>query len=495
MGVRIYRYRIQSLPRLLRGICVAMILTLTAAVGPLTAAEIKLPLLGDTSSGIVSHQQEYELGRAWLQMFRSRVPTLDDPQLKTYLEQLTFKLASHSQLTDRRLELIVINNPTMNAFAVPGGVVGTHTGLFMYARSEDQLASVLAHELGHLSQRHFARRLANQKANSVTSMAGLLAGLILAATVGGDAGMAAMTASQAATLDKSLRFSRQNEQEADRIGMDTLYQSGMDPNGVAEMFDRMLAATRYTGHQPPEFLLTHPLPESRIADARNRVRKYPEKHYPENVEYYLMRARALLAIDNNPQRSLKRFQSELEGDSNSPSGARYGQVLALTALGDHKQAWATLAPLLEAEPDRLTYQLAAAAIERARGDANDALKRLDSLYRDHPDSYPLQAELSEAYLAANRYHDAEQVLEKLSRRRPTDPHIWYQLAETSGLAGDIPGVHMARAEYFILTGVYDKASQQLGYALKLSQQDFNRAAIIRQRQRDVAQLQQKSRKL
>ncbi len=495
MSARTCHYRTQSLTRLLRGICFGLIITLTGRGGHTLAAEIKLPLLGDATSGIVSHQQEYELGRAWLQMFRSRVPTLDDPQLKAYLEQLTFKLATHSQLTDRRLELIVINNPTMNAFAVPGGVVGTHTGLFMYAQSEDQLASVLSHELAHLSQRHFARRLANQKANSVTSMAGLLAGLILAATVGGDAGMAAMTASQAAAMDRSLRFSRQNEQEADRIGMDTLHQSGMDPNGVARMFDRMLAATRYTGHHPPEFLLTHPLTESRIADARNRVRKYPAKQYPENIEYHLMRARALMAIDNNPQRSLKRFQSELEGDSSSPSAARYGQVLALTALGNHEQAWTSLSPLLETEPNRLTYQLAAAAIERARGDHGSALKRLNGLHRDHPDSYPLLAELSEAYLAANRYHDAEQVLEKLARWRPTDPHIWFQLAEISGLAGDIPGVHMARAEYFILTGIYDKARQQLGYASKLVARDFKRSAIISQRLRDIDAMEKDARTL
>ncbi len=495
MGVTTYRYQSRSLMQLISGFCLSVMIALTGAAGSTMASEIKLPMLGDATSGIVSHQQEYELGRAWLQMFRSRVPTLDDPQLKAYLEQLTFRLATHSELSDRRLELIVINNPSMNAFAVPGGVVGAHTGLFMYAQSEHQLASVLAHELAHLSQRHFARRLANQKANSVTSMAGLLAGLILAATVGGDAGMAAMTASQAAAMDQSLRFSRQNEQEADRIGMDTLHKSGMDPNGVALMFDRMLAATRYTGHQPPEFLLTHPLTESRIADARNRVRKYPANQYSDNIEYHLMRARAMLAIDNNPQRTLKRFQSELEGHSSSPNAARYGQVLALTAQGDYEQARATLAPLLAEEPGRLTYQLAAATIDRSTGNHTEALKRLDELRRDYPDNYPVQAELAETHLNANRYHDAEQVLEKLARARPTDPHIWYQLAETSGLAGDIAGVHMARAEYFILTGVYDRARQQLGYAGKLVAQDFKRSAIISQRLRDIDAMEKDARTL
>ena len=460
-----------------------------------SANDIKLPELGDSTSGIVSPQQEYELGRAWLQMFRSRVPTLDDPLLKTYLEQLIFRLATYSELNDRRLELIVINNPTMNAFAVPGGVVGTHTGLFQFAQSEDQLASVLAHELAHLSQRHFARGVANRRANSLTSMAGLLAGLILAATVGGDAGMAAMTASQAASMDKNLRFSRQNEQEADRIGIATLYRSGMDPAAVAAMFDRMLAATRYTGHHPPEFLLTHPLTERRISDARGRLGKYPKQFYKDNVEYHLMRARALMAIDNNPQRSLKRFQSELDGHSKSSVGARYGLSLALSALGRQEEARTALQPLLTEDPERLTYQLAAIAIDRADGNYPAAQQRIATLLPNYGNNYPLQVELSETLLAETRYGESELILEKLSRQRPTDPDIWYQLAETSGLAGDIPGVHVARAEYFILTGIYDKARQQLGYAQKLVARDFKQSATIRQRLRDLNELESKSRKL
>lgn len=469
-------------------------LVLLIALQPASANDIKLPLLGDSTSGIVSHQQEYALGRAWLQMFRSRVPTLDDPLLKTYLEQLTLRLATYSELVDRRLELVTINNPTMNAFAVPGGVVGVHTGLFLYAENEHQLASVLAHELAHLSQRHFARNVANQRANSVTSMAGLLAGVILAATVGGDAGMAAMSISQAATMDQALRFSRQNEQEADRLGIETLYRADMDPAAVAAMFDRMLAATRYTGHRPPEFLLSHPLTEQRVADARNRLGKYPRKFFADNTEYHLMRARALMAIDANPQRSLKRFQSELDGHSNSKAGARYGLVLALTTMGRLAEAKMALAPLLAEAANHLTYQLAAIDIDRAAGDYETALQRLDKLSPHFNGNYPLLMARAETLLQAKRYGESEQVLEKLARQRPTDPHIWYQLAETSGLAGDISGVHMARAEYFILTGIYDKARKQLGFAQKLVERDFKMSAVIGQRLRDLDAMEASARK-
>ncbi len=473
---------------------ITLALLMATATGA-RANDIKLPLLGDSTSGVVSHKQEYDVGRAWLQIFRSRVSTLDDPLLQSYLEELLVNLAAHSELVNPRLALVTINNPTMNAFAVPGGIIGVHTGLFLFAENEGQLASVLAHELAHLSQRHFARGVANQRANSITSMAGLLAGVILAATVGGDAGMAAMTASQAAAMDNTLRFSRQNEQEADRLGIETLHRADMDPAAVADMFDRMLAATRYTGQRPPEFLLTHPLTEQRVADARSRLGKYPKKYREDNIEYHLMRARALIAIDGDVQRSFKRFQSELDGHSVSRVAARYGLALTLSALNRHDEARSALAPLLAEDPQRLAYQLAAVTIDRTEGKYQAALDRIASISPRYTDNYPLQREFAETLLQAKRYGESERALEKLSRQRPADPDVWYQLAETSGLAGNISGVHIARAEYFILTGIYDKARQQLTYAQKLVQRDFKQSAIVSQRLRDLENMEAKAKGL
>ena len=470
------------------------ILVLNTSI-PESLGEINLPMLGDTTSGVVSHQQEHELGRAWLKAFRSRVATHKDPLLQNYIEQLLRRLATHSELVDRRLEAIIINNPTMNAFAVPGGVVGVHTGLFLFAENEAQLSSVLAHELAHLSQRHFARNVAKQKANSYSSMAGMLAGLILAATVGGDAGMAAMSLSQAVAIDNSLRFSRQNEQEADRVGIDTLHRADMDPNAVPAMFERMLAATRYRRNRPPEFLLTHPLAERRVADARGRTSRFPSRFYPDNIEYHLMRARALIAIDANAQRSIKRFKSELDGHSLSPEAATYGLALSLAIAGKHKEAKVQLQRLLDKYPTQFTYQFAAIELARTAGNFDRAFAAIKTLSAKYPNNYPLKFELAETMLQASQYSQSEGLLEKLSKQRPNDPHIWFELAETSGLAGDIPGVHLARAEYFILTGAFDKAREQLGYAKRLVGQDFTQIAIINQRLRDVSAMVAKSRKL
>ncbi len=455
------------------------------------AANIQLPSLGDTSSAVISTQQEYELGQAWLRAYRSRIPEYNDPLLHDYLEKLLHKLASHSELQDHRLSLVAINNASMNAFAVPGGVVGVHLGLFRYAKSEDQLASVLAHELAHLSQRHFARRVAEQRKNSMVSMAGMLASLVLAATVGGDAGMAAMTATQAASLENSLRYSRQNEQEADRLGIETVYAAGMDPSAVGGMFEEMLRATRYTGNRPPEFLLTHPLTESRVADANSRIAQYPKKYYPDNVEYHLMRARSMMAIDQNPAASLNRFQSELDGDSLNHEAARYGTVLAHAALGDIDKAREALAPLLKASPLKLTYRLQDIALDRQEQKFVNAIEKSQQLLRRHTDSYPLRMSLAETYMKANRFTESEQLLRTMTPEYPDNPYIWFQLAEVSGLAGNISGVHKARAQYYLLNGVFDKAREQLGYARKLLINDFKEVAIIDQQLRDLDELQKK----
>ncbi|MGB1867890.1 MAG: M48 family metalloprotease [Porticoccaceae bacterium] len=475
---------------------VVLILLVMAPGQPaVQAAEIKLPILGDSTSGIVSKQQEYELGRTWLKAFRSRVREHDDPLMQQYLEELLYNLATYSDLEDPRLELVIINNPTMNAFAVPGGVVGFHTGVFALAENEDQMASVLAHELAHLSQRHFARGLEAQRSSSMVSLAGLLASLVIAATAGGDAGMAAITSAQALAMNNQLRYSRSNEQEADRMGLQTMERANRDPGAVADMFAALLKATRYSGSRPPEFLLTHPITEKRIADARGRAMGTAMRHYPRSPEFHLIKARALMAIANNPQDAIKGFNGELKSNPQNPEAVYYGLALAHTEAGDYQQAREILDPLLRDSPYQLSLQYADLELDIALKLYDQGLAKVDRLLRISPNNYPLTAIKSEILWQAHRYEEAGAILTALSRMRPEDPMIWYRLAEVRGLAGNISGVHEARAEYFILVGALDKAREQLTLAVKLVTADFKRSAIIRQRIRDVAALEDRIEKL
>ncbi len=454
------------------------------------ADEIKLPELGDTSSALISPKKEYELGRAWLQMFRSRVPLNNDPIVYEYMEHLIFKLAMHSELKDRRLEVVIIENPTINAFAVPGGVIGIHTGLLSNAKSEDELASVLSHELAHLSQRHYARSVEQAKANAIPTMAALLASFVLAATAGGDAGLAALTITQAAAMESQLRFSRQNESEADRIGIKTLAGAGMDPDAAARMFENMLAASRYS-QRPPEFLLTHPISESRIADARYRAAQYGKKTYTENLEFHLIRARILLDFEENPGAAIKRFQSELEASSTYAEGNQYGLVLALTKNNQPEKAQKALDDLFAQYGHKIPFDLAQVDLNNNRKEYQKSREILEKLLALNPKNHPLTVSYAETLLKLQNFKLAETVLNEHVKLYPTNAQLWYLLAETHGLAGNIVGVHRARAEFFVLNGVLDKAHRQLTYALDLVKNDYQMAARIEERINDIEEMRRR----
>ncbi|SEA35783.1 M48 family metalloprotease [Microbulbifer marinus] len=456
--------------------------------------QIRLPELGDSSSGVVSRAREKELGQMWLRMFRSQVRTSNDALLQQYVENTVKGLSEFSPLDDKNIDVVVVKNDTMNAFAVPGGIMGVHTGLFLFAENEDQFASVIAHELGHLSQRHYARSLEAQRNNTIPTLAGMLGALVLAATAGGDAGIAAMTATQAAALDSQLRFSRQNEQEADRVGIETLAKSGRDPEAAGEMFEQMLKATRYY-RRPPEFLLTHPVTEKRIADAKLRASRMPAVQPSDGRDYHLMRARIRVAAEPTPQQAVKRFHAELNGINDNEDAARYGLALAQTAAGKPDSALETLQPLLDREPNKAAFVLARADIDLARHDYTNATKRLQHALDRNPGDHALTMGLANAHFKAGNYLTAERILAKHSRLRKKDPTVWYLLAETHGLAGDIIGVHEARAEYYILNGVFDKALQHLRHGIRMAKSDYQTHAILEQRMKDVIKMQEKAKEL
>ena len=258
----------------MKRIITTLIIALSLSLQP--EAQTNLPSLGDSTSGLISMQQEQTLGHLWLRQLRSYQPTLDNPELTTWLADIVYQLVPHANLQLTDLELVIVDSPILNAFAVPCGVVGINYGLFLYTDDEDELASVLAHELAHLSQRHFARQVeAAQKQNPI-ALATLLASIVLIATNNPDAGFAGLVSSQAASIQNQLAFSRDFEREADRMGMHILADSGMDPNAMADMFDNMLGANRYQS-SALEFLMTHPLTPNRVADAGNRAEKYASK--------------------------------------------------------------------------------------------------------------------------------------------------------------------------------------------------------------------------
>lgn len=469
---------------------IALLLSLLLAVGaPAHAQELKLPNLGESSTSMFSAEFEHQLGRTWLRIFRSQVRTIDDPLLHDYLEHLIYLLVTHSQLEDRRVEVVIVDSPDINAFAVPGGVIGVNNGLLLYAQTEDELVTVLAHEIAHLSQRHFSRGVEFQQKNQPLTLAAMLASFVLMATVGGDAGMAALATTQAAAQDSALRYSRTNEQEADRVGMQTLVGAGFDPHAAPSMFERMMQASRYSsGDRIPEFLRTHPLSENRIADTRNRARQYPKQEPTVSLDYQLMRARVTNQLANTPGEAVQKFRGELEGTPRSTEAATYGLVIALTAAGKPDEAALQLDGIWSKRPDRIEYIIADAEIDLARNQPGKAVEKLAKRLKLSPGNHALTMTYADALMQNSQPHIAEEVLIAQSKLTPNDPGLWYLLAEVQGLSGNILGLHQARAEYFILNGNLDQAEKQLNYALPLSRKDYLTSAKINQRLADIAEM-------
>ncbi|WP_312373824.1 M48 family metalloprotease [Stutzerimonas nitrititolerans] len=443
----------------------------------------ELPSLGDSSSGIVSPEQEHQLGRAWLSLLRGQVQQLSDPLVKDYLERSVYRLAETSQLQDRRLEFVLLDSPQLNAFAAPGGIIGVNGGLFIHAQTEAEYASVLAHELAHLSQRHFARGLEAQQRMQLPLMAAMLAGVVAAAAGAGDAGIAAIVSTQAAAIQAQRRFSRQNEQEADRIGLINLERAGYDPRAMPDMFGRLMRQYRYD-QKPPEFLLTHPVSESRIADTRNRAEQYPDGGVQDSLRYQLMRARIQLKFESTPGLSAKRFRAMLSDDPGLDA-ARYGLALAQIASGQLEDAASNLQPLLEKMPDDATYNLAQIELDITANRLQAAQQRVERLLQLYPGSYPVRQANIDLLTKQNRLDQAERELDKLVEVRRNDPDVWYQVSEIRGLTGNIIGLHQARAEFFALVGDYDQAIEQLDFA-KRRANNFQMSARIDARQKALA---------
>jgi predicted Zn-dependent protease len=492
---------------------IALVISLLLSIPSLANSSAEpLPELGDSAAGLMAPAQEQSLGQAWLRSFRASVPLESDPLVFEYIENLLFKLTSYSNIEDKNLDLVIVSNPTINAFAVPGGIIGVNTGLLLYAESEAQLASVLSHELAHLSQRHFARSVEASQRTNFTTLAGLLAGIVLAAASEGDAASAAIMASQAAALDSQLRYSRLHEKEADRLGMKTLVDAGYPAESAALMFKQMLNASRLYGKRMPEFLLTHPVTESRIADASNRARQFPTTAATPSLDYLLIKTR-ITALGKVPGKEsaeasakehIKQFSLALKKlsapEPSSPthinvpaelarSAANYGLALSYLENRQWREARKTLAPLLKQASHKLTYLLLDIDIDIEAGDSQRAEERLHELNATMPNNYAISMALAQTMLSNTDYKGAQKVLEALTKTRPTQADVWYLMSETHGLAGDILQLHQARAEFFLLRGNFSQARQHLKTALHFSKNNYQIAARIKERIRNINALQ------
>ena len=448
-----------------------LLLSCCVLATPVTAND-DLPVLGDPASALMSADQEYRLGRAWLRSLRGQTAIMSDPLVQEYVESLVYRLASFSDLKEPNLDIVVVNSHQINAFAVPGGVIGLNAGLFLNANSEDEVAGVVAHEIAHVSQRHFARRYLDSQKVNTAMLAAMLASLAVAIAGDGEAGMAGIAATQAGAIQAQLAYSRQNEREADRVGMQTLAAAGMDPDAMPRFFDRMHNNQQFAG-DPPEFLLTHPVTESRIADSRARARSLPSPRLNISPHYLLVQARLRAAFIEGDSQAIDYFRRySNERSALMLQAARYGLALSYLRANRYDQAREMMQSLAQDNPDQLWFRLGLAEVALDEGNYPEAIREAQRVLKVSPDDYAASILLSKAYLRSNKPGQALPLLKPLLARRPNDPTLWDLIADAYGNSGDRVRALHARAESQFLRGNDSKALQQMRYAIRDAEDDF-----------------------
>jgi predicted Zn-dependent protease len=445
---------------------------------PAVSDEQTLPSLGSSYSS--ASAEEHRLGRAWLRQFRAHAPQWQDPIAHDYLTSLVDRLAPHSQLGDLDVTTVMVDHRTLNAFAVPGGVVGIHAGLFAFAEDEGAFASVIAHELGHLSQRHYARSSERAEQTQLPAMAGMLAGLLIAAGGGGNAGIATAMGSQAALIQDQLTYSRRYEQEADRVGLQAMADAGYDPDAMARMFRTLQRMASLQGGTPPEFLLTHPVSESRLSDAQSRAAQMDvASSYSNDTLYDMIRGRALLQIHSqSPQQAVSRLAQE---DANE-AAQRYVAALADARSGQVDAALQALDRLRDEQPDLAMLPASAAEVALQAQRYDDAIQRSQRLLRFMPDYLPAQLILAEAQLQRDP-NAAYNILRDVTAQHPENPQGFNLLSEAAGRSGRNGLGHLARAEYLQLTGRMDSGIRQLDIAEDAAERENDQRTLARIEQR------------
>jgi len=460
----------------------SLFLTLVPLGNTATALNTELPNLGHSAGSLMTPKQERELGRAFMRNVRQNQAVLDDPVVADYIQQLGARLVASSDAAGQGFKFFVIDNPEINAFAGPGGHIGIYTGLILTTETESELAAVLAHEIAHVTQNHLLRAWETAGNMAIPNAAILLAAIALGATVGGDAGMAAAMGGQAALLQKQINFTRANEKEADRIGIDILAKSDFETRAMPAFFSRMGKANRVYATEIPEFLLTHPVSTNRTADALGRAETYPYQQPEGDLRYQLVRAHLQQRDQSSPEAAVADIDRLLKnGRYRNREAMEYARTLALVRANRLKEADDAIDNLLQQHPKVSEFIVTKASIEARRKQTGKALERLRAAVLEKPSSYALNLAYAEVAVAHGQFAAALQQLQEYLQYNDDDPKVFQLMSIAAGEQGDKLQAHRLLAEHHYLNGDLDAAILQLEIATKFASGNFYEAARIESR--------------
>ena len=433
---------------------------------------IELPLIGDRLSGAVSETEEEILGRQFLRDLKRETDILYDPIVQEWTELFIYKIGENSKVSKKTFEILLIRDNNLNAFAAPGGIIGVNAGLFKYADNEAQFASVVAHELAHLSQRHFARQILENSDRSNASLATVLASIVVAVATQAPA---AVIGAQGLLASQRLRFSRLYETEADREGFITLENSGYDTSEMAEMFKNMQELRRLSGDTPPEFLLTHPVTTRRITESRERARENPQDGTVDSFNFRLIKNRVKYLMTDNL--SIRAFEKEI-GDTDDD---KYFRALIEMKKLNFSKSIEILSGLEEKYPDNLIIKTTIAEVYTESGNVRKSKDYTKKLLSVSLGNYPLSYNLANAFIQEEDYVAAEGVLEDIKFYRPVDINLLRDLSEVQKLSNNMLGYHLTNSEFLFYSGRYEEALMDLQEARRIARNNFKIREIITER--------------
>ena len=459
----------------------------------LPGASQDLPDLGEASQSSLSPQKERRIGELIMRDIRRDSEFLDDPELTEYVESIGRRLVAVSPDSRQDFEFFLIRDNTINAFAMPGGFVGVHSGLITSAQAESELAGVLAHEVAHVTQRHIARQIEKQGQLQIAAIAGLVVAL-LAARSNPQVSQAAIATSQAGVIQASLNYSRDYEREADRVGFLLLEQSGYDVNGMPAFFGRLQRATRLIENNAPAYLRTHPLTTERMADLDNRAANVRYRQRTDSKEFYLVRAK-LRAMQGAPREAVTALEAQVRERRFIDEGAaHYGLAYALHRARDFKRADMALVEarrLLGPHPmlDTLT-----AEIRVAQGQGREARDILAQSVKDNQRRPYLLYAYADLLQTQGQHREALTVLDELVKARPSDTRVYGMQAKAYANLGRRALQHRSQAEVYALQGSFPAAIEQLRLAQRAGDADFYLSSSIDARARALRAQEQQEKK-
>lgn len=452
-----------SIRRGTRSLLIVWLACICSWAGAVAAEGYNLPALGEPSNTTLSPIQENRIGARVFSQFLRAGQIIEDVELREYVQQVGSRLVKATSHSPDEFHFFIVKNPAINAFALPGGFIGINAGLILKTKSESELASVMAHEISHVTQRHIARQIAATKGTHWATLAALL-GAAIAAGGDPDAVQAAIAGSMSITRQQQVTYTRAHELEADRIGIRLLAKAHFDPDAMASFFQTMQRRARLYGNHLPQILLTHPVNNTRIAEALARANDYPSPKVIESPDYAIMKERVRVLTTFQRSELLSHYQ-RLGAPQNTPPATDYGYALTLAHSGQAGLAVDILSRLAHANPKQLLYATALARAQALAGQTDAALTTLRSALTEFTSSPAVKLEYATTLVHNGQPDKAREFLDTHPQLTRNNYQAQALLARIAGSRGDIGEAYYRQALYRRLRGAYIPAIRKLRAAL------------------------------